>query len=216
MKHLFIDSEYCSMGRWIVLVTAKKLGMSYYDDAKLLQSINDSELNNKVNTLTKELKVTSQTFEDIRLNEDFKTIQYAFNREIEKILMDGPSIIHERGDKKHLERKNNCLSVLIYNSSVDAKRPRVKLDELYKNGHFSDTQLEHILNQEDQARRLYKNACYNQNVWGNKEYYDLCLNTAFLSKEQCVEILVAALSEKTVDKEEFNQIVLDVFGAVEK
>ncbi|NRR75579.1 hypothetical protein HRD57_08785 [Tetragenococcus halophilus] len=56
MRHLFVDSEYCSMGRWIILATTKKLNMHYYDDSALLELIDKTEKIGEVNRLTEDLK----------------------------------------------------------------------------------------------------------------------------------------------------------------
>ncbi|BAK95358.1 putative uncharacterized protein [Tetragenococcus halophilus subsp. halophilus] len=214
MRHLFVDSEYCSMGRWIILATTKKLNMHYYDDSALLELIDKTEKIGEVNRLTEDLKKTSKSYQAVRKTDDFQTVRSIFDEAIKKALLIGPSIVHERGNPQASSSKKNYFSVLIYNSSLEAKIPRTAYDEKYQGKEFSREQQHTLLKQEDQARKLYKNACFNQEVWGKKETYDLCLNTAYLTKEQCVEILVTLLTEKRVEKEEFAQIVVNKFGVV--
>ncbi|KAF1298064.1 hypothetical protein BAU15_09440 [Enterococcus sp. JM4C] len=216
MKHIFLDSEYCSMGRWIGVVTAKVLGITFCDDVNLIERIGDPRIEKNLNLLNLNLENDAQSFQALRENENFKQIHSTFNEEIRNLLKRTPCLIHERGNENCTEDRESYLSVMIYSSSIEEKSSRVILDNRYEACDFSKVELEAILKKEDRARELYTNASYNRTTWGKKEAYDLCLNTAYLSKEQCVEILVAAVSEQKMKREEFNKIVTANFGRAEE
>jgi hypothetical protein len=37
IKHILMDDEYCSMGRWISVVIANKLGTKLYEAKKIIE-----------------------------------------------------------------------------------------------------------------------------------------------------------------------------------
>lgn len=216
MKNVLFDSEYCSMGRWIAIVASQKLGLDFYDDQKLIELISDEVLTKKeVDELTLLLMETEQNFQELSDNPLLKKVNTGMTAAIEKAVKKVPCMIHERGIREDLLESQEVISVLIYNSSMKDKRKRALLDDRYTDMNEKSVDLESIVYQEDKARSLYKNAIYQKDVWGKKESYDLCLNTAFLSREKCVEILINALQDTKIEKKDFEEIVIEEYGVVE-
>ncbi|GCF94848.1 hypothetical protein NRIC_27390 [Enterococcus florum] len=214
MKQLFFDSEFCSMGRWIALVAAEKLGLAFYDDQELFKLADPEDLNAKqAAELTEWLKVTENDYQAVSQNLKFRQTEQAFRQAVQQALAKGPCAIHERGSVDL--KSEDTLAIMIYNSDVKDKSQRVGFEKKYSQEELSEQQRLLLLKQEDQARRLYKNAAAGQEIWGKKEYYDLCIDTAAFSKEKCVDILVNALSESAISNEDFTKIVIEKYGVVE-
>ena len=196
MKYMLLDSQYCSMGRWIGIVLSHKLGIEFYDDKKLLQLIDEKLLKkSEVDELTTYLMETKQTFETLSEHALVKKVGKGMKQTVHLAIEKGPCIIHERANREDFPEAVAPLSVLIYNSSMKDKRKRALMDERYMTLANKPTDLEKIVHNEDKARALYKNAVGRKNAWGAKGNYDLCLNTAFLSREKCVDILIEAMHQ---------------------
>lgn len=216
MKNVLFDSEYCSMGRWISIVASQKLGLDFYDDKKLIELVNDDSLSkNEVDELTKLLMETEHSYQELSDDPLLKKVKSGMSEAIEQAVKKGPCMIHERGTRENFLESQDVISVLIYNSSMKDKRKRALLDDRYIETNDKKVELETIVTQEDRARSLYKNAISQKEVWGKKEFYDLCLNTAFISREKCVDILINMLQDTKIEKEDFEEIVIEEYGVVE-
>lgn len=55
-NYILLDSEYCSMGRWISAIVAEKLNMRLYEEKDLLKYVNNDWLTEDyLNQLKEEL-----------------------------------------------------------------------------------------------------------------------------------------------------------------
>ena len=216
MKSVLFDSEYCSMGRWISIVVSQKLGIDFYDDQKLTELVSDDDLTKKeVDDLTKLLMETEESYQKLSDSPLLKKVNAGMTKAVKKAIKKGPCMIHERGTKEDFSDSQEAISVLIYNSSMKDKRKRALLDDKYMDTNEKEIDLENIVKQEDKARSLYKNTISQKDAWGKKESYDLCLNTASISREKCVDILINVLQESSIKKGDFEKIVAEEYGVVE-
>ena len=51
----------------------------------------------------------------------------------------------------------------------------------------------------------------SHHLWGEKQSYDICLDSDLLSREKCAEILIEAASDCKLDLEECAQIIKSYF-----
>lgn len=64
---------------------------------------------------------------------------------------------------------------------------------------------------EDHKRKVYRDAI-SRHLWGEKQSYDICLDSDVLSREKCAEILIEAASDCKLDLEECAQIIRSYFN----
>lgn len=193
-EYIFMSSEYSSMGRWIAVIVSKELGIDYYDGDALLGLIDDAPWLD-VKSLWKfdaMLAESTLTNEQLRNDELFIKVHEVMSKAILKAVEKGPCIIHERCASEILKGKVDFLKVHIYATDIDNKIPRAKLDPAYDFKNLTKEDIIKIINHEDRKRIVYHEALSNH-WWGEKESYDLCLNSEVLGKEKCAKIIVASM-----------------------
>lgn len=95
----------------------------------------------------------------------------------------GPCVIVGRNADYILKDREDCLDVFIH-APVDFRADRIV--RLYGNSEKSP---EVRLQEKDKRRRInYQH--YTGRTWGMAQNYDLCLNSAKLGIEQCVEMII--------------------------
>ena len=209
MKSIVMDSEYCSMGRWISAIVADALHIKFYEAKHLIAFA-------KVDWLTAEylrefdLKLTNMSVQEAKADEEFQRVYQTLSYAIKCAMKEGPCIIHERAAAHILNGKADMIKVLLYNTSVEHKITRIHVDPLYDVSKASDKEKAMILQKEDQMRRVYHDAV-SDTLWGDKESYDICLDSDALSKEKCAEILIEACKDVHLDLDLCKQIIAKVF-----
>ena len=96
-----------------------------------------------------------------------------------QLVSEGPCIFLGRCAAEILKDKTELLNVFIYSSDQHAKTERiirVAVTELHKRD----------------VQRGYYYHYFSKKTWGDRNHYDLCLNTAELGYEKAAEILAAA------------------------
>ena len=208
IKCLFIDSEYCSMGRWISLIVADAMDMKFYETKDLLKLAEE-------NWLTEEYlrdfdeRIVNMKSEELRNNPEFIRIHAAISKIILAAVNKGPCIIHERAAADIVKREQNFINVMIYNSGTVTKLKRARLEY----DQHSDEKVYEFIKNEDMKRSIYHNAVSNS-PWGAKETYDLCLDSEKLGREKCAEILINALKAVYLDEEYCKEVILKSFDKV--
>lgn len=188
---IVLDSEYCSMGRMIALKACEKSGYTYYDAGILLDVLREQELK-KQDILTYDMVLAETEKNPRELSEDieFKTISDQYNEAIKLALSKGPCLIHERGIKEMIEAQGySCMSVFMYATNQESKRERAKISPLYVNLNTAE-ELDEAIKKEDKKRSMYHNALSNFS-WGEKETYDVCLNTEYLGIDESIHIMLS-------------------------
>ncbi len=187
-----ISREFGSGGREIGKRLAEELGYSYYD----------SEI---ITLLAKETGMAEDYLKKISENGIY---QYAFmftksfsnynklqNKQTEilvkqaKILKEiaqkGNSVIVGRGANSIL-KEYNPMNIFVY-ANMEAKINRCK-EKANPNENINDKELENKIKNIDKNRKAFNNLISN-NEWGNKENYDLCINTSNLEIKKIIPAL---------------------------
>lgn len=209
-KVMTIDSEYCSMGRWISVIVGAVMNMKLYEGKDLIALCDEDWLDeNYLNKFDEMLSTMS--LEDVKVLPEMKKVHDALTKAIFKAIEIGPCIIHERAAGDILKERQDCLKVLLYNTNIEHKIPRAIADKTYDLEELSHNEIISFMNTRDHMRRVYRNAV-SSSLWGEKESYDICLDSDVLSREKCAEILIESLKDITLDLKESSRIINDSFA----
>lgn len=208
-KYIVMDSEYCSMGRWISVIAGDKLGMKLYEGKDLVALADEDWLTEEYLRDFDE-RIADMSLEDVKASGEIKKVHQALSKAILKAVNNGPCIIHERAAADLLEGKEDCLKVLLYNTSMEHRIPRAIADKTYDLENLTHDELVAFIHREDHKRKVYRDAV-SIHPWGKKESYDICLDSDVLSREKCAEILIEAASECQLDLDKCAKIIKDSF-----
>lgn len=209
-KYLVMDSEYCSMGRWISVIVGHAMNMKLYEGKDLIALANESWLTEEY---LKEFdhQLGQMTLEEVKQSKEMQKVHAALTRAIKKAVDLGPCIIHERAAGEILKDQKDCLKVFLYNTNLEHRIPRAIGDKTYNLKELSKEQVIEFIKKEDHKRSVYHDAVSTLS-WGQKEAYDLCLDSDQLSREKCAEILIESLKEVTLDLEQCSKIISESFN----
>lgn len=205
MKRIItMDSAYCSMGRWISVIVASKLQMKLYEGKDLLALAN-------ADLSAEELAafddwIADMSVEDVRKDGRIYQIHEWMKVGIQKAIEIGPCIIHERAATEVLGERADVLKVLLYNTDMTHRIKRARLDKTYDLSDKTNAELIAFIEREDRKRKVYRDALSSK-PWGEKESYDICLDSYILSREKCAEILVEACQDVRLDLDECARII---------
>ena len=208
-KYIVMDSEYCSMGRWISVIVGEKLGMKLYEGKDLVELAEEPWLTEEYLRDFDE-KIADMTLEEVKNSDEIKKVHQALSKAILKAVDIGPCIIHERVAGDVLAGKVDCLKVLLYNTSMEHRIPRAIADKTYDLEKLTHDKLVTFINREDHKRKVYRDALSNHS-WGKKESYDICLDSDVLSREKCAEILIEAALDCKLDLNKCAEIIRNSF-----
>lgn len=208
-KYLLIDSEYCSMGRWISVIVGNALGLKLYEGKDLIKLANEKWLDEEY-LKDFDTRLTTMTLDDVKQSPEVKKVHQTLIKAINKAVELGPCIIHERGASEILKDRNDCLRVLLYNTSVEHKIPRAIADKTYSLEDLTNQEIRDFMVKEDYKRSVYHDAVCTTK-WGQKESYDICLDSDLLGREKCAEILIEAMGDVKLDLDECAKIIKDSF-----
>lgn len=216
MKNLLMDSEFCSMGRWISVIVGKKYGLKLYEAKDLIGLLDEGDLSlEEYSSFYEGLEDYQEGPETLAKDPEYIRIRKALEKAILRATDEGPCIIHECGAREVLEGKKDFLTVHIYNSSLENKFHRAVFDKKYENISLDDKDmLKDIIYKEDKKRRLYHDAMSDKK-WGDKANYDICLDSETLTREKCAEILITAMGETQLTKDAAKKLIEENFGKSE-
>ena len=183
-----LDSEYCSMGRMIGILACNEAGYTYHDSLTLLKLVDSDISMDKVKEFETRLRKQELSKEELINNPDYNQIYALYSKAIDIALKNGPCLIHDRASKQMiLDKGYTCISVLTYALDLNSKIVRAKYSPLYED--INDNQeLIKMIQEEDMVRINYHKA-HNETTWGDKEAYDLCINTDAFGREFAAQLL---------------------------
>lgn len=196
-KTIFMDSAYCSMGRWISMIMADACGMTLYEGVDLAR-LSDEEWLTPAYLNDFDARISGKTAEELRGNEEFQRVSAALAAAAKQAIAAGPCIIHERALGALLGDTPESLRVLLYNTNMEHRIPRAMGDPTFDLADASHDEVVAFINQQDADRAAYRNALTDA-AWGEKTSYDICLDSDVLSREKCAEILIEAVSDLKLD-----------------
>ena len=198
MKSLAIEREFGSGGREVGMKVAEIAGISYYD-GNLLEKVTEryGESANILNTYDE--KWTGSLLFNISMaagysqgNEQSKIYQmgYEVGETIQRLQREGPSVFIGRCATHILKDNPRVLRVFIYSSDVKKRVERIMETE-----NVSETEAKKMMDKRDKARKNYFRF-WTQKDWGDRDNYDLELNTSILSTDECAKILLYAMGKQ--------------------
>lgn len=200
-KIIAISREYGSGGRQIGKMVAAKLGMEYYDKELIeaaakeigfpseIVSDREQRLTNSllynfaVGTLYGITYPREPRLSELPLTEQIFQVQ---KKAIEEAAKRGSCVFVGRCADHILKSRSDVLKVFIY-AGYDVRRRRA-LEEYGELEEYIDE----FMHQTDKRRRIhYEN--YTNQKWGDRENYDLMLNSGEVGIEKCIELLCEAV-----------------------
>ncbi len=199
-----IGRQFGSGGNEIAKLLAKKLDIKCYDKQLIFEAAKESGVNPKVfenvderatNSLLYSLSMGIYTvggtgyapIQDLPVNDELYLLQHKIIKEVSC----NPCVILGRCGDYVLRDLPNLVSVFLY-ADLDF---RVKRIIRIQKEEITENKAESIIKKADKTRSNYY-SFYTGKNWGAMENYDICINTASLSKEQIVDAIISYVKVK--------------------
>lgn len=184
-----INREFGSGGRELAKRLADELNFTYFDKEIISMVAKKSNSSDYINCATNTNKfpyTTSKSFTLYSAPQKYFTDMLVVERKIIKeIAKQGNCIIVGRGADVIL-RDFNTVNIFVY-SNFEAKMKRCK-EKAPSNEHLTDKELcKQIKNVDKQRKKFY--LLLGQDSWGDKENYDICINTSNIEIKEIVSQL---------------------------
>lgn len=182
-KIITINREFGSGGREIAIRLAKALGYKYYDRALLYQMVKQSNFDEKY--IESAIKSSNDDF-PYTISKSF-SLYSAPQKQATDVLVLEQKII------KQLAEKSNCvfvgrgadiilsdfdpLNIFVY-ATMESKIKRCK-DKASKDEILTEKEIIKNIKAIDKERRKHS-LLLGSDEWGEKENYDLCINTSYV------------------------------------
>lgn len=202
MKNIVtISREYGSGGRAIGEKLAKAMGAQYYDKEILNVAAEESGIAKELFEQHDEKPNMSLLFSmvsgvrsgdlgamqiDLPLNHKIFLAQ--FDAIKLKAQQEHPSVFVGRCADYVLRNNSKALKVFIY-SDMDSK-----IKHIQERFNMDEKQAKNAIVKRDRERNSYYNY-FTGMEWGDKDNYDICINTSKVSYDKAVEIIMTALQD---------------------
>lgn len=197
-----IGREFGSGGHEIGLRLAEALGIPFYDKLLVSMVAEEGEFAQKYLEEMDE-KVDMHIAPFLATRSNYAIYQQpmsdkVFFRQAEiirKLAAGGSCVIVGRCADYILEKNPHLVRIFLYGDLKDrvARKESMNLE-------ISESDMtKHVLATDRKRSRYYRH--YTGQVWGKKEYYDICLNTSVTGLEGAVEILKTMVQKRAEIKE---------------
>ena len=201
--NIVIDREYGSGGREVARILSQKLGMEFYDgnllvlagkeygiDLGTLQTYDEKGVGSLLHDLS--LVRTSAyggTVYSSAVNEAPFQVYSAESRLVQQLVAKGPAIFLGRctGQILKTEARVPFVHAFIYASNMQDRIDRARKVDGVEAGR-----IEAYIKRRDNQRKNY-NKFFTDKTWGDRENYDLMLNTSTLGYEGAAAAIIAAM-----------------------
>ena len=205
-KSIVIDREYGSGGREVARILSEKLGMEFYDGNLLVLA--GKEYGIDLGTLqTYDEKGVGSLLHDLSLvrnsglgstvygstvNEAPFQVYSAQSRLVQQLVAKGPAIFLGRctGQILKTEARVPFVHAFIYASNMQDR-----IDRARNVDGVEASRIEAYIKRRDNQRKNY-NKFFTDKTWGDRENYDLMLNTSALGYEGAAAAIIAAMEGK--------------------
>lgn len=191
-KIITISREFGSGGREIGKRLADKLGFRYYDKEIITEIAKETGMSEQYINNISEKGIYPQAFNFGRTFATFNSLQInqteilvKQQEVIKKIAEKGNCIIVGRGANVIL-KDYNTMNIFVY-ADLEAKIKRCR--EKRQDEELSDKELIEKIKQVDKNRKKYHNLISNKE-WGDKNNYDICINTSKVEIKTIIPALV--------------------------
>ena len=204
-KSIVIDREYGSGGREVARILSEKLGMEFYDGNLLVLA--GKEYGIDLGTLqTYDEKGVGSLLHDLSLvrNSGFGSTVYgstvneapfqvysAQSRLVQQLVAKGPAIFLGRctGQILMTEARVPFVHAFIYASNMQDR-----IDRARNVDGVEASRIEAYIKRRDNQRKNY-NKFFTDKTWGDRDNYDLMLNTSTLGYEGAAAAIIAVMGE---------------------
>ena len=204
-KSIVIDREYGSGGREVARILSERLGMEFYDgnllvlagkeygiDLGTLQTYDEKGVGSLLHDLS--LVRTSAyggTVYSSAVNEAPFQVYSAQSRLVQQLVAKGPAIFLGRctGQILRTEARVPFIHAFVYASNMQDRVERVR-----KVDGIENSRIEAYIKRRDNQRKNY-NKFFTDKTWGDRENYDLMLNTSTLGYEGAANAIIAVMGE---------------------
>lgn len=204
-KSIVIDREYGSGGREVARILSEKLGMEFYDGNLLVLA--GKEYGIDLGTLqTYDEKGVGSLLHDLSLvrNSGFGSTVYgstvneapfqvysAQSRLVQQLVAKGPAIFLGRctGQILRTEARVPFVHAFIYASNMQDR-----IDRARNVDGVEASRIEAYIKRRDNQRKNY-NKFFTDKTWGDRDNYDLMLNTSALGYEGAAAAIMAVMGE---------------------
>ena len=204
-KSIVIDREYGSGGREVARILSEKLGMEFYDGN--LMVLAGKEYGIDLGTLqTYDEKGVGSLLHDLSLvrnsglgstaygstvNEVPFQVYSAQSRLVQQLVAKGPAIFLGRctGQILKTEARVPFVHAFIYASNMQDR-----IDRARKVDGIDSSRIEAYIKRRDNQRKNY-NKFFTDKTWGDRDNYDLMLNTSTLGYEGAAAAIIALVKE---------------------
>lgn len=205
-KIITIGRQLGSGGRLIGKLLAEKLDYKFYDKDIIAEIAKENGLNAAIFDGIDEKPTNSFLYALVMGVQSGKGLYYQYND-----VLNGDNIFRIQADIiKGLAKDSNCVIVgrcadYILRNNDDLTKIFLYADKSFRiktlierNG-VSEKEAGSAISKADKRRANFYNFYTNQS-WGHVENYDLALNTATLSRENAVELILSYLNAKETNK----------------
>lgn len=193
---IVIDREYGSGGREVARILSRKLGVRFYDGELLalasekygidLGTMKDYD-EKRFGSLLYSLAMAANCTNDYEKLEMPYKIYSAQAKLMRQLVAEGPCIFLGRCAGEILKEETPILNVFVYSDDMKKKIKRIaRLDGV------KERDAQSRIHKKDAERKNYYHY-FTKKEWGNRQNYDLCLNTSTLGYERAADAVIAAM-----------------------
>lgn len=191
-----IGRQFGSGGRSIGQKLAEKLNINFYDkelisiaakesgmDPEIFKGVDEQAANSLLYSLSMGMYNFGSGFSamgDLPVNDKLYLLQHKIIKDIAK---KESCVIVGRCADYVLKDNPNCVNIFFY-ADMEFRK-----DQSIKKHGIDAARAEHIINKTDKSRSNYY-SFYSGQKWGMAENYDLCINSAKLSEEKIVDLII--------------------------
>ena len=191
-KIITISREFGSGGKEIAKRLADKLGYAYYDSKIIDLLVKETGMSEEYITNISEKGIYPLPFQfgktfttNLFVQKNQTDILIMQSKILKSIAEKGNAIIVGRGANVIL-KDYNPLNIFVY-ANMESKINRCK-EKASKDEHLTDKELLNKIKDVDKNRKAFNNLISNAE-WGNKENYDLCINTSNIEIKKIINPL---------------------------
>lgn len=187
-----ISRQFATGGHTIAQRVAEKLGIAFYDKELVNRVAKESGFD--VDFVTRQgehMGSNSLLFDLVTRN------RASYEDPTDKLFRIQKQIILDLGTKEDCVIVGRCAGFLLREAGIDCLRVFIGADMEYRKAymlsHYEDTGVpaEKRLKERDSRRQSYVHH-YTGAVWGQREYYNLCLDSGYLGEDACVDLILRA------------------------
>jgi cytidylate kinase len=193
-----ISRQTGSGGHAVGKILAEKLGYEFYDKEIVAKAATNMDIDDKL-VLESGEHMSDQDYLDLqsgfipyykKAEIPYDEIKEAQDKVIHKIAENGNCVIVGRGAAEILTDRDDVFSVFIH-SSMERRIEYVKRNEGFSG---DDEQIRNELEEKDHSREIYHRYFFKKE-WGRIENYHMTLDTTVFTKDNCADLIMAALDK---------------------